>query len=137
MTDKEREDLNEAKREARNFLRAYAATCGNEEVKTAIHTAIGAGSRGTRTVASSIDLLKEALIEAGEEGLSEMDVFMQFKIGRPEMTIKCRNLVKTKDPSDRVWVQFDSDLEKYFVVGEGAEMPEDWQGYIPAEYATL
>jgi hypothetical protein len=61
-----------------------------------------------------------------------MDIFKQFRIGRPEMVTKCRILVLCPNPADRVWVKFDEPTETYNVVGTGATPPEGWDGYIPS-----
>ena len=66
-----------------------------------------------------------------------MEVFKQFKIGRPEMSNKCRLFLKTDNPADRVWIAFDSDDEVYRVVGTGAKAPKDWQGFVPADEKQL
>jgi hypothetical protein len=81
--------------------------------------------------------LRDALLKAGTEGLSEMDVFRSFKIGRPEMVTKVRILVLTPNPDDRVWVKFDESKERYFVVGKGAEPPKGWTGYVPGKKEQL
>ena len=80
-----------------------------------------------------------AFLSAHEDGkgLSEMDIFKMFKIGRPMMAAKVRILVLTANPADRVWVAFDEPNEIYNVVGTGAKPPKDWDGYVPAEKENL
>jgi hypothetical protein len=76
--------------------------------------------------------LRDAFLAAGDSGLTEMDIFRQFKIGRPEMVTKIRILVLCPNPTDRVWVKFNEATETYHIVGLGAEPPAGWDGYIPS-----
>ncbi len=93
-----------------------------------------------RVVKASINqALKTAFLEAhaAKKGLTEMDIFKMFKIGRPEMVGKCRILVLCPNPADRVWVKFDESTETYNVVGTGANPPKDWTGYVPSAKESL
>ena len=89
-----------------------------------------AAARGPRMSKSINSELRDAFLE--KKSLTEMDIFKQFKIGRPEMTTKIRILVLCPNPADRVWVKFDEAAETYSVVGVGEQPPKDWDGYIPA-----
>lgn len=124
--------------EARAILRNFAKMTDNEEVKESIFLLFGTGSRAPRMATKSINVaLLEAIIEAGDQGLSEMDIFMKFKIGRPEMVSKCRIFVKTQNPEDRVWVKFHEDEEIYRVAGYGKNPPEGWDAFVPADEELL
>jgi hypothetical protein len=98
----------------------------------------GGGQKVARVATKSINsALRDAFLAAGDKGLSEMDVFKQFKIGRPEMVTKIRILVLCPNPDDRVWVNFDESKETYFVVGKGANPPKGWGGYVPGKKEEL
>ena len=95
-------------------------------------------ARAPRTSINSA--LRTALLEAGEKGLSEMDVFKMFKIGRPEMSIKSRLFVQV-EPKDRVWFRFyetaDGADGTYKVMSTGPKPPKGWEGHIPADKEDL
>jgi hypothetical protein len=96
--------------------------------------------RAARAPRASINTaLRTAFLAAHEDGkgLSEMEIFKMFKIGRPMMAAKMRILVLTANPTDRVWVAFDEPNETYNVVGTGAKPPKNWDGYVPAEKENL
>lgn len=98
----------------------------------------GGGQRTARVSTKSVNsAIRDAFLAAGDKGLTEMDIFKAFKIGRPEMVTKIRILVLCPNPDDRVWVKFDEEKETYFVVGKGAEPPKGWDGYVPAEKSDL
>lgn len=80
----------------------------------------------TRTVNAD---LRTAFLD--KKALSEMDIFKQFHLGRPEMVNKRRVLVLCPNPADRVWVDFDEKTETYIVVGTGPTPPTGFTGYIP------
>lgn len=133
-----------AKRDAQKAIVAkyIAETELDEEVKAAIQFFCGGGKRsgggrragGTRNGLSS--QLKAAFM-AGEP-VSEMEIFKAFKIGRPETHAHIRSFIKNvKNVDDRIWVTFDPESETYSLVGEGAEAPEGWTGYKPAETEIL
>lgn len=87
-------------------------------------------TKGPRMSKSINSELRDAFVE--KKSLTEMDIFKQFKIGRPEMTTKIRILVLCPNPADRVWVKFDEASETYNVEGLGENPPKDWEGYVPA-----
>jgi len=62
----------------------------------------------------------------------EDDVFLELKLGRTEVRNIRNDLIKTV-PENRVWVAFDRDTGNYTVAGKGAEMPANWDGYVPEE----
>ena len=95
-------------------------------------------ARAARAPRASINVaLRIAFLEAGDKGLTEMEIFKAFKIGRPEMVVKIRIMVLTPNPADRVWVEFDEPNETYHVIGKGVKPPKGWTGYIPANKASL
>jgi ligand-binding sensor domain-containing protein len=97
---------------------------------------VGVGRVGRKSTVASMNMqIKDALIEAGEQGLTEMDIFKQFKIGRPEMNRKVRLFLKVADPDSRVWVSFKDGV--YRVEALGANPPEEWGGYLPSDVEQL
>lgn len=118
------------------FLAQNADQLGT--IKHDIELFIGKGG-GSKRIAGATRTVNTDLRDAflARKTLSEMDIFKQFKIGRPEMVTKIRILVLCPNPDDRVWVKFDEVSETYSVVGTGANPPADWDGYIPQSKATL
>lgn len=106
-----------------------------DDLKLFIGGGRAGGARAPRTSINSE--LRTALIEAGDVGLGEMDVFKRFHIGRPEMITKGRIFVLCPNPADRVWVKFDEATETYKVVGKGINPPKEWDGYVPAAKEAL
>ena len=130
--DAKKEADRKIKREAKSRLRSFAQTSEDEQVKSDILLIVGTGQRAARgSVAGQTSELLTLIREAGDEGVSEMDIFMQFHIGQPEMRNKCRLFLKTDKASDRVWVAFDAVKLNYAIVGTGEETPEGWDGYDP------
>jgi hypothetical protein len=133
----------EAKKEARKAAKVRVrefikSITDNDELKADLILLVGSGTRAGRGPVRSINnVLKEAIVAAGEDGLTEMDIFKQFKIGRPEMTTKIRIFLKTPNVDDRVWVSFNEEDETYRVVGTGANAPEGWDGFVPADENVL
>lgn len=128
----------EAKKRVLQFLADNKDELGDDLIKDVmlfVGKPRAARKGGTR--ASVNQALRTALLEAGDQGLSEMDVFKMFKIGRPEMVTKIRILVLTPNPDDRVWVKFFEDDEVYRVVGTGPEPPKGWDGYVPSDKESL
>ena len=132
VVDPKAEARKKAKAEARarviEFLRENAEQLGS--LKSDIELFIGTGQRSVRTLVRSLNAsLRQAFLEKGS--LSEIDIFKQFRLGRPEMTTKIRDLTLTPNPEDRIWVRFDASTETYNMIGKGAEPPADWAGYLP------
>lgn len=145
VVDPEKAKKAEAKKAARKqarerivkFLADNADQLGGlvDDVKLFIGSGKAPGSGLKR---SSVNVeLRQALLDAGDKGLTEMDVFKTFRIGRPEMVTKIRILVLCPNPADRVWVKFDEASETYKVVGKGANPPKGWDGYVPAAKESL
>jgi len=135
-----RKATNEAKKEAKQKLIAWLKEDPKieDDIHTAIVLLIKTAAKSSKPRAESInEQLKAVLVEAGKDGVSEMAIFKQFKIGQPEMSIKTRLFVKVKDPAERIWVRFFEDEELYKVIATGADMPEDWDGYIPTTEVSL
>lgn len=126
---------NEARARVQTFLKDNAEQLGG--LKADIELFLGAAPRAAKSAPRTINSeLRDAFIAEGS--LTEMDIFKRFRIGRPEMVAKCRVLVLTPNPEDRVWVKFDEATETYNVAGQGAEPPEGWTGYVPsAKMAAL
>ena len=127
----------QAKKDARSAAKARVVAFLNDNVeqlgalKADIELFIGKGQRATKTGIRNVNSeLRDAFIEKGS--LTEMDLFMKFRIGRPEMVGKIRILTLTPNPADRVWVKFNEATETYHVMGQGTNPPTGWTGYIPA-----
>lgn len=119
----------EAKARIVTFLKDNAEQLGS--LKADIELFIGKGTRQAKAAVRSVNAeLRDAFLAKGS--LTEMDIFKQFRIGRPEMVTKMRILVLCPNPDDRVWVKFDEKTETYNVVGTGAEPPAGWDGYVPS-----
>lgn len=132
--EKKKAEKKAQRREAKGFLREFIKTLEDGDLKVALTLIIGTGIRGRAAVPSIKTKIKEALLEAAETGISEMQMFKLFKIGQPEMARNIKSFLKG-DPESRVWVQLTE--EAYIIVGLGAEVPDNWEGYIPADIEQL
>lgn len=130
----EQEKKKAQRRAAKGFLREFVKTLEEGDLKVALTLVVGSGIRGRAAVPSIKNKIKEALLEAAETGISEMQMFKQFKVGQPEMARNIKSFLKG-DPESRVWVQLTD--ETYSIVGLGAEVPDNWEGYIPADVEQL
>jgi len=132
-----------AKRDAQKAIVAdYLKENANvldDKVVAAIQFFCGGGKRQSRSGGSRNGLsskLKELFMTG--EPVSEMDIFKAFKIGRPETHAHIRSFIKNvKNVDDRIWVAFDNETETYSLVAVGAEVPEGWEGYVPANTEIL
>ena len=134
---KQNEEKNAARTRILQFLKDNADQLGSlaDDIRLFVHKApMARTGLPTKSVNAEI---REAILNAGDTGLTEMDIFRQFRIGRPEMTTKIRILVLCPNPADRVWVKFFEDTETYKVVGLGANPPDGWDGYIPSAKNSL
>jgi len=105
-----------------------------DDIRSLIGTGATRASVGVKGINSD---LRDAFLTAGDKGLTEMDIFKAFHIGRPEMVTKIRILVLCPNVADRVWVKFNEQTETYHVVGTGAKAPADWTGYNPDNTKVL
>lgn len=120
---------------ARSIIRNFLNTCEDIALKNAITLFVGSGQRASG-VSGVNNLLYAAFKEHGS--LTEMEVFKQFHIGRPDMKNKVRIFIKfMPTPEDRIWVSFNPETETYTMDGEGANPPEGWEGYIIVEENVL
>ena len=131
----------EARKRVLAFVAANEEQLGTIAADIRMFAGKAARTKGAGAPRSSVNAeLRAALIEAGETGLSEMDIFKAFRIGRPEMNIKSRLFVQV-DPADRVWFRFfpneDNSDGVYKVVATGPKVPEGWEGHIPADKESL
>lgn len=138
VVDEAKEAKKEVRKAAQVKVREFIKTVDDVDLKAALVLLVGSGTRAVRGAVKSINVvLKDALVAAGDDGLSEMDIFKQFKIGRPEMTTKVRIFLKTPNTEDRVWVRFSEEDETYRVIGSGTDAPEGWDGFVPADENLL
>lgn len=69
---------------------------------------------------------------ANGDGMDELELFKQFKIGRGEMRKKVRSLIRDCASADRIYIAFDEAKESWIVQGRGATPPAGWKGYMPS-----
>lgn len=128
------EDARILRNEAKARLRTFAKELPNDDpMKGDVLLIVGSGSRARRTNTINT-ILRDLFLEQKE--ISEMDIFKNFHIGRPEMGIKIRIFVKVQ-PEDRIWVVFDEENEIYRMVAKGPKAPKDWEGYVPVDENIL
>jgi len=65
----------------------------------------------------------------------ELELFRLFKVGRGEMRKQVRRIIRDQAPENRVWLAFDEHAEDWTMLGEGAEPPKNWKGYLPTKEA--
>lgn len=126
------------RKEAKTRLRDFAKTLDDDDdLKPDILLLVGTAARARtgRATVSVNQVLRDIFLEKGE--ISEMEIFKNFKIGRPEMSIKTRIFVKVPNPEDRIWIVFDEEEEVYHMVAKGAKAPKNWDGYVPADEDLL
>ena len=138
--EQEKEERKLARREAKGRIRDYIKSLADgEPIKADLLLIIGTGVRGRAAVPSINTKIKEALIEAGETGMTGLNLYKKFQVGMPEMARKIKLFLKG-EADNRVWVESsrnDKDELVYTVVGLGADVPEGWDGYIPADVEAL
>jgi len=100
-----------------------------EDVLEAVTLITKAGSSRGEKKPSNAALIKELIIKEGH--VSDVDLFMRFKVAQREMAGHIRNWIKKAEPEDRVWIMFDKEAEEYVHVGDGENPPENWEGYVP------
>lgn len=128
-----------ARNDAKKRLRDFMASCNDEQVKADLLLVIGDGKRGSSGLRKNgaNQAILNRIIEAGDTGVSEMDIFKEFHIGRPDMKNKIRAFIKNVAPDERVWIAFNEDTESYSVAGYGAQAPKGWAGWVPADQVDL
>jgi len=135
----EREAKKAERNEAKNRVREYIKSLEDgDKLKADLVLLIGTGHRaggGGGQKSTLNKTLREFFIENGEA--TEMDLFLKFKVGRPDMAYRAKLFIKTPNVDDRLWIKFDEVEEKYILVGQGADVPEGWDGYLPAEQNVL
>lgn len=99
-----------------------------EEVAIVLRPMVRVARRVGRAAVSST-AIKAKIVEMGR--VSDLDLFVEFKVATREMAGHMRNWIKKAAPSERVWITFDSATDEYVHVGTGESPPEDWDGYVP------
>ena len=136
-------EKNAARARAIAFLKENAEQMGT--LTTDFMLFLGAPTRTARATAgtptlNSTGAMRKLFIEKGK--LTEMEIFKNFRIGQPEMRIKMRFFVQhAAKPEERIYVRFTpatkpEDEGIYTLVGQGAAIPEGWDGWKP-EAASL
>lgn len=137
IKEKAKQDKRDARKAAvkkiLDFMKANPSLSIMAELKLFVKEPGSRGRKASPVFASILNLLKVN----GAKGVSEMDIFKNFRIGRPEMAHNIRKALLTEKPADRVWIALDESSETYFIKGTGAKAPEKWDGYIPAEKTDL
>lgn len=133
---KAKKDAAKVKRDAaRKIVREFLSTCEDVALKSAITLFVGSGQRSSGSNGIN-NLLYKAFKTNGS--LTEMEVFKQFHIGRPDMKNKIRIFIKfMPTPEDRIWVSFNPETEVYTMDGTGPNPPEGWDGYVIVEEDVL
>ena len=144
-----REEDKEKRRLALIVARKFLGDEGVEvaELKLAITDLIGRTripgikrERGPNVMSVNYVILAE-IEAAGDAGLSEMEVFTKFKLGRPDMAVRMRqNFLRKPAPEDRIWISLsvdDDDAGVYRIAGRGATPPDGWTGFDPGKEDTL
>lgn len=124
--------LAEARKSARGRIMTFLGENAEQlgALKGDIELFIGKGGARVGVPGANFEL-RDALVAAGDKGVTEMDIFKKYHVGRNEMKVKIRVFLLTPNPADRVWVAFDESKELYKVVGKGEKPPAGWDGYVP------
>lgn len=132
-----REEKRVARNEAKARIRSFMKECEDDQLKADLALIVGTGQRagGGSSKANINNIIRQTFLNKGE--LTEMEVFKDFRLGRPAMKTKIRLMIILPEPEDRVWVKFFPEEEVYRIVGTGAEPPEDWDGYLPMNSELL
>jgi hypothetical protein len=86
------------------------------------------GARGTNPLYAKF---AQAVKTAGKAGLHEDQVFKQFKIGRKEANGLIKKQLQKTEPAQRMWIKFNAEAGTYVLAAEGANAPENWEGFKP------
>ena len=69
--------------------------------------------------------------------IGENSIWEEHKLGRAEMRKLCVNLIKRREPEERIWIAFKPDEETYVKMGVGPEAPANWTGYKPVQIEEI
>ncbi len=115
-----------------------------EAIVKVVGQARGAGTprvAGAKRASLKQMLLDEFVGEGKGVGtrVNEMELFKKFKVGQAEMRYQLiiPNIKNVDKPEDRKWFAYDEESGDYVFVAEGADVPEGWDGYLPADEALL
>lgn len=132
---------NEARKKALEILKAHFDKTPNEEcvealkiLRPSLYGLAGGGGRSGGDPVYKKVIAK--IIEAGNNGLNEMVLFKDFKIGRKETAGMIKRYLKNTDPKDRTWINFTPSDGIYKVVAKGSVAPGNYTGYIPVDDVT-
>ena len=131
MTKEERAIKNrewaQARKEALTTILGYLNTV--DELPSEVEEALNVYNKKKAVISGK----KAEILACLEEGaLHENELFTNYKVGRTEARTMFNSFLKVK-PENRIWIAFDRETETYAIKGKGAEMPEGWDGYVPAD----
>jgi len=131
-----RAEVKELRNAAKKTLKEFFADVDPDQVSDEVKAAVlfltkasskkEGGSKGPSAASQILELIRE------DGTVSDVDLFMKFKVAQREMAGYIRNWIKKGPVDERVWVRFDKEAEEYVFIGEGEFPPENWDGYIPA-----
>ena len=138
--------------QAKSQLEEYLKTVTDPAQRAALEAALAAattpakGGGGPRGPVAHEQMLT-AVREAGDEGLDARVLFEMFGWGAYNINIAMRKVIQEQeDRSKFVWLAFDGEDRTYtgaltgkectyqhiVIVGEGEEVPEGWEGFVPS-----
>lgn len=135
LQEKKLKAIAEAKVRVKDFLDGLDS---DDRLKADLLTLINFKGRRTSSTSSKVsktDLLKSMLKD--QLHISGLEIYKQFKIGQPEMSIQRRLMVQRCKPEERVWMAIDEINDEYHLLGVGPDAPEGWDGYVPADEKDL
>lgn len=107
------------------------ALAGNEEVLAFAEEVLKKAKKGSGIKKESqAQIFRQTLLDAGEKGLTEDEMWLKFRAGRHEAMTLCRGLhERVPQGQEVIWAQ---DVEEdgvtyYRIIGFGEEMPDDYK----------
>jgi len=129
--EERKERWNRTKQELRTWIAENKSFAKLEpEVQDQLKYIIGrSGIR--QSTSSTNDMIRNDFLAKGT--LTNMELFEKYEMGKDGMKLFIKSQLTRKDASSWMWVEYDESNKTYTLKGTGAQIPEDYNGWVPTE----